>query len=538
MSTDSSGNGGGNSSTSSPMLQPPSPSIFSSGSSSSSNNVNSSPLGDNSGRPRSRSSSSTVNINNLFKPTREEAEMAFKSLDPNNQMLQQQQLYHQQYQQTGGTPLTSPQQPKPFISINDSPGSSSSSEKSKQGWASRFAQIPKENVLKEELVCFMKDKKIRGVITLTPYQLIFQSNEKSPTQIFSDYNQIISCKYFPNHTEWLAHLSKDWKKEQYLIQKKNQEKNADYENFIQSEISKLNEMGDEMTTMTINGQVKNVLVFPCIYLLIHKDNYIQTLFFRGISKESVHNCFVYLKKCVSDRKDSSPANGVSPLLGVSPPIGSPIPLLLTPTLPTNTTTTTTTSATQLLQQQFLSTSFEAIDVSSQSPKLVNRSNFNQKIILTPDLYKKLRHYLPMSVQGSDIELQYNTTNDGVSFNTCYRKMRNVPQSILLIKDNGGYIFGAFISDELKPKANFYGSGETFLFKLEPEFQVFKWTKENDLFIYSSLEYISIGGGSMFGLWVDTDFLHGYSGPCETFNNTVLSFKNDFNPVVVEFWAIK
>ncbi|GAM17664.1 hypothetical protein SAMD00019534_008390 [Acytostelium subglobosum LB1] len=480
------------------------------------NSNNNNNMSDNNGKPRSRAGS-TVNINNLFKPMKEEVEMAFKTLETNSNMSSP---------STATSTTTSGTKPSP---------KTDSTEKRSFASFSRFTQITKDKVVKEELICYMKSKQVQGTLTLTPYQFIFQSNEKSPTQIYTDYNQIISCKYFPNHAEWLAHLSKDWKKEQYVIQKKNQEKDSEYDNFIQAEITKLNEMGEEMKTINVNNEKRKVLVFPCIYVLIHKDKFIQTLFFRGVDEESVHKCFAFLKQSISEIKDGSGGGSGSPLVhGVSP--------LMNGNNSTNHHAAPPPIPFSLDSSPVLSSARSSFDQDNYSPspklKMLGNNKFSEQVLLTADLFKKLRHYLPIHVQASDIELKYNSTNDGVSFNTFYRKMRNVPQSILLIKDNGGYVFGAYCSAEVKPRTSYYGNGETFLFKIAPEFQVFKWTKENDLFLYTSLEYLAIGGGSMFGLWMDTDFLHGYSGPCETFKNDCLSFASDFNPIVVEFWAIQ
>eukprot|EP01132_Coremiostelium_polycephalum_P001161 gene1161-1471_t len=459
---------------------------------------------------RSNSHSPTVNINNLFKPLKEEVEMAFQQTNSKDQKFYRHHRLHQHQQDL--------MVPDRYI----------------WGGHRRFDQIPKENILKENLVCFMKDKKVFGTLTLTPYQLIFQSIDNISTQILADYPQIVSCKYFPNKTEWISHLSKDWNKEQYFIKKskKNNKEIELHDKFIQGEIAKLNEMEEELTTIPTTTNTKEgtqqhqkVLVFPCIYVLIHKDKHIQTLFFRGVDANGVQSCFSYLKKLVVDSKFSSPQT-TSPVLSsassktssTSNPIE--IPILNVDTGPISN-----------------DCSFE--DDYSPSPKLLKELHHKEQIILTTEIFKRLRHYLPMRVQGSDIVLRFNTTNDGVSFSTFYRKMKEFEQSLLLIKDQKGYIFGAYLSEEIKSKKDtFYGTGETLLFKIHPEFEVFGWTKENDFFIFTNQDYIAIGGGSMFGLWMDNDFLHGYSGKCETFNNSCLSSQPDFTPVVVEFWAIK
>ncbi|EGG20785.1 WD-40 repeat-containing protein [Cavenderia fasciculata] len=482
-------------------------------------------------RPRSRSSnSSNININDLFKPVKEEVQMAFQTLDPNfiassgnGKMDGTIPTIHVEQALTsrGSALITKSTSQNSFDTASD-----------KYSWGShrtRFTQIPKESIHKEQLICFTKNKRIYGTLTLTPYQFIFQSHYNTD-QIFADYIQIISCKYFPNKTEWIAHLSRDWNKEQSLIKKKNQD-NHEYDVFIQSEISKLNELEEE-NTISINGKDKKVLVFPCIYLLIYKDKYIQTLFLRGIDENSVQKSFSFLKKLIVDRKESSPM-AVSPVLGSTPinntattiplvKLPPPIPIALPPTL--------------------ASLGGGSFEEHSYSPKLIQTFTKYEKpledALLTSEIFKRLRHYLPIRLQGNDVELKYNSTNDGVSFQTFFRKMKGIKFSILLVKDNGGHVFGAFLSDEIRTKdAKFYGDGETFLFKIYPEFNVWKWSKENDFFIYSTFEYFVVGGGSSFGLWMDTDFLHGSSGVCETFKNQCLSYASDFNPIVVECWSV-
>ncbi|KAF2068870.1 hypothetical protein CYY_009807 [Polysphondylium violaceum] len=558
-------------------------------------------------RAKVKTTSPTVNINSLFKPLKEEVEMAFqKSQDGAAHAHMSASLSSANLT---GAPTTT------TTATNSYTASWNSLNTNR-----KFTQIPKESIVKENLVCFTKDKKVYGTLTLTPYQMFFQSIHSStnskPTVLFADYSQIVSCKYFPNKTEWIAHLSKDWNKEiKYVDQKNSKVSKEDqdrYNKFIQSEISKLNEMEDESTTIkdfdpTYNDQDKKVLVFPCIYVLLQMDKFIQTLFFRGFQVDSVHHCFSYLKKLIVDSKLASPpttspamtgANSAGNSIGIIPTyqpssldvvkedssndiaqVSTSIPIQIprsiglgnsslfgdsivlgddykrtsdssssakptaTSTQPINTSTTSNMFRIPSYNNiKSLSASSGSFDEYVHSPKLLKdqiRYHHQQEIIMNPEIFKKLRHYLPIRTQGSDIELVYNSTNDGVSFTTFYRRMSQVDQSILLIKDNKGYIFGAFLSEQVKPKKDvFYGNGETFLFKLYPEFAVYKWTKENDLFIYSSHDYISIGGGSMFGLWMNNDFLNGYSGPCETFNNSTLSFENDFRPIIVECWGIK
>jgi hypothetical protein len=56
------------------------------------------------------------------------------------------------------------------------------------------------------------------------------------------------------------------------------------------------------------------------------------------------------------------------------------------------------------------------------------------------------------------------------------------------------VFGSLVSTPLRVSDHFYGTGQSFLFRLKPEFQLFKWTGENMYFIKGNTESLSIGAG--------------------------------------------
>lgn len=59
---------------------------------------------------------------------------------------------------------------------------------------------------------------------------------------------------------------------------------------------------------------------------------------------------------------------------------------------------------------------------------------------------------------------------------------------------------------------------------------------NDYMIYSNHDFFAIGGGQgKFGLWLNSDLMHGYTQPCITFNNTNLCRKSAFNCIALEIW---
>ena len=56
------------------------------------------------------------------------------------------------------------------------------------------------------------------------------------------------------------------------------------------------------------------------------------------------------------------------------------------------------------------------------------------------------------------------SKDGTSINTFYSKCQGKGSLLLVVKDDGGNVFGAYANEEFKYTPNkFYGTGETFLF---------------------------------------------------------------------------
>ncbi|KAI8869589.1 TLD-domain-containing protein, partial [Ramicandelaber brevisporus] len=122
-------------------------------------------------------------------------------------------------------------------------------------------------------------------------------------------------------------------------------------------------------------------------------------------------------------------------------------------------------------------------------------------------------------------LLYSLNQHGVSFTSLLRLSKDKGPCLLLIRDENDNIFGGFLSEPISPHPSFYGSGECFLWKKSwplPSIKVFKWTGDNDYFIATDSDYVAMGSGNgLFGLWFDSDFEHGYSAPCPTFNNESL-----------------
>uniref|UniRef100_A0A3Q3XCU7 Oxidation resistance protein 1 n=1 Tax=Mola mola TaxID=94237 RepID=A0A3Q3XCU7_MOLML len=161
-------------------------------------------------------------------------------------------------------------------------------------------------------------------------------------------------------------------------------------------------------------------------------------------------------------------------------------------------------------------------------------------LLEADQIEKLAKNLPPRTIGYPWTLAFGTSKHGMSIKTLYRAMQGQDTPVLLvIKDSDGQVFGALASEPFKVSDGFYGTGETFLFTFNPEFQVYKWTGDNMFFIKGDMDSLAFGGGSgEFGLWLDGDLYHGRSHSCKTFGNPMLSKKEDFYVQDIEIWAFE
>ncbi|KAI3360404.1 hypothetical protein L3Q82_002315 [Scortum barcoo] len=158
------------------------------------------------------------------------------------------------------------------------------------------------------------------------------------------------------------------------------------------------------------------------------------------------------------------------------------------------------------------------------PVLNNHSN-----LLNDHHLKHVAAHMPARTEGYPWELVYSTAIHGSSLKTLYRSMAGLDSPVLLvIKDLHKKVFGAFSSDPFKVSKHCYGTGETFLFSFNPDFQAYRWSGENSYFVSGNLESLHIGGGGGgFGLWLDADLYHGSSFSCPTFHNASLSTQEDF-----------
>ncbi|XP_012556178.1 TBC1 domain family member 24 isoform X1 [Hydra vulgaris] len=188
-------------------------------------------------------------------------------------------------------------------------------------------------------------------------------------------------------------------------------------------------------------------------------------------------------------------------------------------------------------------------------------------------------WLPLRLQVKKPYLLFTTNNDGYNLKTLYLKCEKAEQTLMIFGTTTGEVLGAYLSSSLKNRHNgnqnlsFFGTVETFIFKLNPESVCYHWngyeqlhskvstyvfssdsfdekrTPKEHLAITSCFEanqitqrsqikrdehirsalFIScdesrmvIGGGDGEGIAIDGDIHAGRSTWCRTFDNAPLS----------------
>ena len=65
-----------------------------------------------------------------------------------------------------------------------------------------------------------------------------------------------------------------------------------------------------------------------------------------------------------------------------------------------------------------------------------------------------------------------------------------------VRDHKDHLFGVFASEPWRRSTDYYGNGSTFVMKVAPKLQVFKWTFENSFFMCCKDQFLGVGGGKV------------------------------------------
>ncbi|XP_073010173.1 uncharacterized protein [Typha latifolia] len=162
------------------------------------------------------------------------------------------------------------------------------------------------------------------------------------------------------------------------------------------------------------------------------------------------------------------------------------------------------------------------------------------VLLSEDLQTALYLSLPVLVQGRNWVLLYSTWRHGISLSTLYRRSMLWPgYSLLIVGDQKGAVFGGLVEAPLQPtnKKKYQGTNNCFVFTNLPGHPViFRPTGANHYFTLCSADFLALGGGGHFSLYLDGDLLNGSSSTSDTFNNSCLAHSQDFAVKEVELWG--
>lgn len=218
-------------------------------------------------------------------------------------------------------------------------------------------------------------------------------------------------------------------------------------------------------------------------------------------------------------------------------------------------------------------------------------------VLSPPLMESLQNFLPPGIAENNFMLKYSLVRDGAALPSLLRQIRGAQHTLIAMETVDGEVFGCFTSSPWRKTWNYYGSGESFLWrmrrtradkdvqrsildqaKLESELDVFYWTGKNNLVQLCTHDMLAVGGGAFhsfndgsqdslegdeprdlppqsnetttninkvdkggFGLAIDADLLRGTSSPCATFSSPPLSREHadgsPFEIVNLEVWTM-
>jgi hypothetical protein len=162
-------------------------------------------------------------------------------------------------------------------------------------------------------------------------------------------------------------------------------------------------------------------------------------------------------------------------------------------------------------------------------------------ILNNTQLKEIHCHLPYFHQYVSLYRIFSLSVDGSALKSFYKKCEGIKNSILVIKDDEGNVFGAYASDVFYPSSTFCGTPDSFLFTFykEDKIHVYKATEVNGNYMYCDKEQVCFGNtDDYFSLSLKNNFLDGYSKTTTTYQNKPLNNKDKFVIFRLEVWGFK
>ncbi|KAH6760162.1 TLD-domain containing nucleolar protein [Perilla frutescens var. frutescens] len=181
-----------------------------------------------------------------------------------------------------------------------------------------------------------------------------------------------------------------------------------------------------------------------------------------------------------------------------------------------------------------------LNESQDSQPLKNLPEISEPSMLLSDKTRSVLYAsLPVIVQGRKWMLLYSTWRHGISLSTLYRRSMIWPGlSLLVVGDRKGAIFGGLVEAPLRPTNKRYqGTIDSFVFTdISGCPLIFRPTGMNRYFTLCATDYLAMGGGGHFALYLDGDLSSGSSSSSETYGNPCLACSEEFDVKEVELWG--
>jgi TLD len=200
-------------------------------------------------------------------------------------------------------------------------------------------------------------------------------------------------------------------------------------------------------------------------------------------------------------------------------------------------------------------------------------------VLSPPLMHRLQDALPYCKRGESFWLKYSLVRDGASLSIFLDKMRDSKHTVMAIETVDGEVFGAFTGEPWHIDRRFYGSTESFVWRMrhhrgeisesmaeqaqrESDIDIFRYTFANQMIqlCQDRPHRLAIGGGSYdfarelgsgeviqphqwgFAIIFDGEsLLEGVSSPSISFESPSLSERHrdgsKFEVLNLEMWAL-
>jgi len=212
--------------------------------------------------------------------------------------------------------------------------------------------------------------------------------------------------------------------------------------------------------------------------------------------------------------------------------------------------------------------YDSTDDSNLLPfYIMGQSSETRPNVLTPLVLEALRGFLPFVVSEENFYLKFSLIRDGASLDTLLHLVRASKFTIIGVETMDGDIFGSFTGSPWRKRKDWYGTGESFLWRLKQslrgdssndkghhQMEIYPYTGMDNQVQYSTDRALAVGGGDWseqecpysgeprgIGLRVDQHLAVGETNSCATFANPRLcdhaKTNNEFEIANMEVWTM-